>query len=76
MLTFKEWIVKFSGVDLPIGDLARDIERDKRFPNSIIYEDIVSYLEYDANASQSVMYNFERVYKFYLESMVITFQVN
>lgn len=76
MLTFKEWIVKFSGVELPIGDLAREIERDKRFPNSIIYEEIVDYLEFEVNAAPSVMDTFERVYKYYLDSMVLTFQIN
>lgn len=27
--TFKTWIIRFKGVDLPIGDLADDIAKDE-----------------------------------------------
>lgn len=33
-VTFKSWIAEFKGVDLPIGDYANDIARDKNFPDT------------------------------------------
>lgn len=31
--TFKTWLHRFVSVDLPIGDLARDVENDPDFPD-------------------------------------------
>jgi uncharacterized protein YozE (UPF0346 family) len=33
-MTFKEWLGYFKEVDLPIGDLARDVYNDDNFPDS------------------------------------------
>ena len=34
-MTFYDWILKFQEVDLPIGDLARDIKTDRHFPKEL-----------------------------------------
>ena len=67
MLTFKEWIIKFVGVDLPIGDIAADILEDKNFPNVKDYQTILEYLE-ATPTSDSFMRVFEYTYKMYYES--------
>jgi hypothetical protein len=68
VLTFKEWILKFKEVDLPIGDFAREVGRDQHFPNSIIYEEIMDHLEYDSNSSSLFIESFESIYRYYLDS--------
>jgi len=32
---FKKWLSQFLNVDLPIGDLAKDVYYDKKFPTKI-----------------------------------------
>lgn len=34
-MNFKDWILRFTGVDLPIGDFARDVKADANFPREI-----------------------------------------
>ena len=36
--TFKNWIACFEKVDLPIGDLARDVAGDDDFPDDNVFE--------------------------------------
>lgn len=67
MLTFKEWLLKFVGVDLPIGDIASDVSLDENFPNVKDYETIFDYLESNPT-SDSFMRVFEYSYKMYYES--------
>lgn len=67
MLTYKEWILKFKGVDLPIGDIVDDISVDENFPNVKDYETILGYLETNPT-SDSFMRVFEYSYKMYYES--------
>ena len=45
-LSFKDWVLKFIDVDLPIGDLAKDISNDEAFPaKSKNRNQIIEYLE-------------------------------
>lgn len=67
MLTFKEWIIKFVGVNLPIGDIAADIAEDKDFPNVKDYQTIIEYLERH-NSSDSFIRVFEYSFKMFYES--------
>ena len=67
MLTFKEWIIKFVGVDLPIGDIAADILEDKEFPNVKDYQTIVEYLERN-NTFDSFIRVFEYSFKMFYDS--------
>ena len=67
MLTFKEWIIKFVGVDLPIGDIAADIAEDKDFPNVKDYQTIIDYLE-RTNSSDSFIRVFEYSFKMFYDS--------
>lgn len=34
-MSFYNWLMKFSDVDLPIGDFARDAAEDKNFPQNV-----------------------------------------
>ena len=34
-MTFYDWLLKFKEIDLPIGDLAKEIELDSSFPKKI-----------------------------------------
>lgn len=65
-MTFKEWIIKFKDVNLPIGDLAKDINSDKHFPNTKDHDLMIEYLE-RSNAYHLAIETFERSYRFYLE---------
>ena len=67
MLTFKAWLLKFIDVDLPIGDIAKEVAIDENFPNVKDYETISEYLESNFT-SDSFMRVFEYSYKMYYES--------
>lgn len=67
MLTYKEWLLKFIDVDLPIGDIAKEVSIDSNFPNAKDYESIFSYLE-ESHTSDSFMRVFEYSYKMYFDS--------
>lgn len=67
LLTYKVWLLKFIGVDLPIGDIAADVAVDDKFPNTKDYGSISEYLETNF-ASDSFMRVFEYTYKMYYES--------
>lgn len=42
--TFESWISRFENVDLPIGDLAKDIASDENFPTLGNFETIYEYI--------------------------------
>ncbi|MES1047204.1 hypothetical protein FOA22_22380 [Heyndrickxia oleronia] len=67
MLTYKEWLLKFTGVDLPIGDIAADVAADDNFPNTKDYESIRKYLETNPT-SDSFMRVFEYTFRMFYES--------
>ncbi|MGE6379990.1 YozE family protein [Peribacillus muralis] len=67
LLTYKEWLLKFIGVDLPIGDIAVEVSADDNFPNTKDYERIHEYLESNST-SDSFMRVFEYSYKMFYES--------
>lgn len=44
-MKFYDWILKFDKVDLPIGDLARDIKNDANFPKDLTtWSELENYL--------------------------------
>ena len=54
--TFSTWLANFAGVDLPIGDLARDVAGDDDFPDSDNVFDMADHLiskknSYEASAA-------------------------
>ncbi|WP_368900567.1 YozE family protein [Oceanobacillus oncorhynchi] len=65
-MNFKEWLMHFKNVDRPIGDLAKEIERDKDFPDTTSKEKILEHLE-SHNAMDAIIDIFEYVYAFYKE---------
>jgi uncharacterized protein YozE (UPF0346 family) len=66
LLTYKEWLLKFKGVNLPIGDIAAEVELDDNFPNTKDYESLHEYLE--SNYTDSFMRVFEYSFKMFYES--------
>ncbi|WP_422122942.1 YozE family protein [Planococcus sp. X10-3] len=67
MLTFKQWLLKFNEVDLPIGDAAREVAADPNFPETKSYKEIFNYLE-DARASDGWMRTYKEAFKFYSDT--------
>lgn len=65
--TFKTWISKFEGVDLPIGDLAYDIQRDPDFPEDNDFGIIHEYITYKTSDS-GIIETFVTVWNFYLST--------
>lgn len=63
-MTYKEWLLKFIDVDLPIGDFAKDVAEDANFPNSKDRDVNFDYLE-SRNAANVVISVFERTFDFY-----------
>lgn len=66
-MTFKKWISYFEEVDLPIGDLAKDISNDPSFPDSVVYEEMSDYLM-SKGADSEVLDLFRHVFDFFLAS--------
>lgn len=74
-MTFKDWILKFDGVDLPIGDLAVFVAFDKKFPNTRDYETIHHYLIHVVKASTEVIMAFESAYNYYKDTNSIYLRI-
>lgn len=65
---FKTWIVNFKDVDLPIGDLARDISSDADFPDSDDYYETLDYIARKSRYDHVVIDTFRVVWDFYKTS--------
>lgn len=64
-MAFYDWIAHFKNIQLPIGDLARDILNDKEFPKqSVLFSSIYEYL-LSKNANEKVLDTFRKVYTLY-----------
>lgn len=66
--TFKKWMLKFMGVDLPIGDLAEDISRDPDFPDTDYFGDILDHLFEKCHGDPSVTETFSLAWGYYQAS--------
>lgn len=62
--TFKTWLANFIDVDLPIGDLAKDVQRTKDFPDSEDYDTIYKFIR-SKTRDRDVLECFNEVWKFY-----------
>lgn len=64
-LSFYEWLMKFENIDLPIGDLAKDVKVDSNFPvESKSKDEIISYLE-SVSASFEAIETAKQCFNFY-----------
>lgn len=63
-LTFKNWLLRFSEVNLPIGDLAREVKDDKSFPIQNSHKAILNYLE-NQHAGDPAIVTFENAWSYY-----------
>lgn len=64
-LSFKDWILKFIEVDLPIGDLARDVLRTSDFPGDNNFTDIHEHFYTKSHYDPEIMKLFIAVWNFY-----------
>lgn len=63
-MKFYDWILKFDKVDLPIGDLARDIENDANFPKDLTtWSELEDYIHSTDEESYQTIKN---VFDFFL----------
>jgi uncharacterized protein YozE (UPF0346 family) len=70
MQNFKEWIAKYKDEDTIKGDLARDILRDKNFPETNDKEQIFNYIETQLHRHgiSHAFKDFKSMYASYLKS--------
>ena len=66
--TFKSWIANFKAVDLPIGDLARDVDRDPEFPESDDFSEIAAHVLRHWGADGPVLSVLAEAWSYYLAS--------
>ena len=66
--TFKTWIAKFKGVDLPIGDLATDIAKDPEFPDDDCFGKLLEHVEMASRDDPVIVETFVLAWNYYLSS--------
>lgn len=64
MVSFVSFILKFKNDDSAIGDLARDIEMDKRINRNLGYKKLIAYLS-DINACSGALNAVDDAYELY-----------
>lgn len=65
MISFKEWVERYESVDDHIGDLAKDISTDDRFPSKENnYRSIYVYL-IGMNACKEALQAFNEAWRLY-----------
>ena len=65
MISFRVWIRQFNDVDRAIGDLARDVQNDSKFPTKNDYGIILEYLQ-SMNAIDNAIETFRTSWGDYL----------
>lgn len=66
--TFKTWIIRFRGVNLPIGDLANDIAKDERFPDEDYFLEIWEHISNKCGQDPDILETFSLAWNYYLAS--------
>lgn len=66
--TFQKWISNFTNVELPIGDLARDIVNDKDFPGGDYFEEILEHILNKSRNQLHIVETFCVAWNYYLAS--------
>jgi uncharacterized protein YozE (UPF0346 family) len=65
MRTFYDWLKEFKEVNLPIGDLAGDVLRDKTFPKDVdSLTDLMTHLD-KLRAHEDALFTAQRVWRMY-----------
>jgi len=67
---FKTWIKKFNKEDSPIGDLARDIKNDNKFPIGKNFIKMHSYLQ-SINASNNAIDVYKKAFRLFEQEYVM-----
>lgn len=66
--TFKTWIIRFRGVNLPIGDLANDIAKDESFPDEDYFLEIWEHISNKCGQDPDILETFSLAWNYYLAS--------
>ena len=66
--TFKEWVLCFQGVDLPIGDLAEAVAQDPDFPATDDYEAICAHIQSRSFFDRAGLEAFMQVWPYYQDT--------
>ncbi|MCI7152124.1 YozE family protein [Flavonifractor plautii] len=66
--TFKTWILRFQGVDLPIGDLADDVTKDPDFPEEDYFDELLAHIQEKSHNNADVVETFVLAWGYYLAS--------
>ncbi len=66
--TFKTWIANFESVDLPIGDLARDVARSEGFPEEDYFGELLDFIGVKCGYNSPVIETFVLAWGYYLAS--------
>lgn len=66
--TFKTWIIRIRGVDLPIGDLANDIAKDESFPDEDYFLEIWEHISNKCGQDPDILETFSLAWNYYLAS--------
>jgi hypothetical protein len=66
--TFNAWIRRFKGVDLPIGFLANDVERDPDFPEEDHFGEILEHIARKRGGDADIVETFVLAWNYYLAS--------
>lgn len=65
---FKSWIVLFKDVDLPIGELAKDISTDSDFPEEDYFGELLDYVSAKYQYDSETIETFTLAWSYYLAS--------
>lgn len=70
-LSFYDWLLNFKDINLPIGDLARDVQADTNFPKKSKSKNvIIKYLE-NNGAIPRVIEVADETFDFYAKSHLL-----
>ncbi|MGE6578966.1 YozE family protein [Paenibacillus xylanexedens] len=72
--TFKLWLWNFKKAELPIGSLAVDILKDKKFPDTESFDEIIEYLQSQTDDPE-ISETFKLVWDFYQSSTRVNHSV-
>lgn len=66
--TFKSWLSRFESVDLPIGDLAKDVANDADFPEDDDFSEIAAHVLRHRASDGVVLSVLAEAWSYYLSS--------
>ncbi len=76
-VTFRTWILSNKiDKDTPVGDLARDIQRDINFPSTYEYSEMIGYLNYKRacfEAKEAFRHAYKQYYRYLTRKQLVEY---